>query len=107
MASTTLRKNPRSCTLTKTSIKPQMGFPTFMRRYATSLGLALVTCWWYFGPAPRAADKVHEPAPEGFLDEVFDVADRPNLAKHLHLPAQSGSTSVLERTDEDIAERPI
>ena len=47
---------------------------------------------------PELRIRFTSPHPKDFPDEVFDViADRPNLAKHLHLPAQSGSTSVLER----------
>jgi MiaB/RimO family radical SAM methylthiotransferase len=47
---------------------------------------------------PELRIRFTSPHPKDFPDEVFDIiANRPNLAKHLHLPAQSGSTSMLKR----------
>ena len=47
---------------------------------------------------PEMRVRFTSPHPKDFPDEVFRViADRPNVAKQLHMPAQSGSTSVLER----------
>lgn len=38
------------------------------------------------------------PHPKDFPDEVLHlVAERKNICKHIHLPAQSGSTEVLKR----------
>ncbi len=38
------------------------------------------------------------PHPKDFTDDVFEViASRPNISKGIHLPAQSGSSTVLER----------
>ncbi len=47
---------------------------------------------------PELRVRFTSPHPKDFPDEVFDViSSRPNLGKHLHLPAQSGSTSMLKR----------
>lgn len=47
---------------------------------------------------PEMRVRFTSPHPKDFPDEVLRViADRPNVAKQLHMPAQSGSTSVLER----------
>ncbi len=38
------------------------------------------------------------PPPQDFSDEVLRViASAPNVCKQIHMPAQSGSTAVLER----------
>lgn len=47
---------------------------------------------------PEMRVRFTSPHPKDFPDEVLRViADRPNVAKQLHMPAQSGSTTVLER----------
>ena len=48
--------------------------------------------------SPELRIRFTSPHPKDFPDEVFyEIAARPNLTKSLHLPAQSGSTSVLQR----------
>lgn len=38
------------------------------------------------------------PHPKDFPDEVLRlIAERPNICRHIHLPAQSGNSEVLER----------
>lgn len=38
------------------------------------------------------------PHPKDFPDEVLQlIAERPNICKEIHLPAQSGNSNVLER----------
>jgi tRNA A37 methylthiotransferase MiaB len=38
------------------------------------------------------------PHPKDFPDDLLHlIAERPNVCKQIHVPAQSGSTSVLER----------
>ena len=64
------------------------------------------------GPGARFADLLDEvslvdpemrvrftsPHPKDFPDEVLElVKDRPNICASIHLPAQSGSSSVLQR----------
>ena len=47
---------------------------------------------------PEMRVRFTSPHPKDFPDEVLRViAARPNVAKQLHMPAQSGSSSVLER----------
>ncbi|XP_060086467.1 mitochondrial tRNA methylthiotransferase CDK5RAP1 isoform X2 [Heteronotia binoei] len=46
---------------------------------------------------PEMRIRFTSPHPKDFPDEVFQLMrERPNLCKHIHLPAQSGSTRVLE-----------
>lgn len=48
--------------------------------------------------SPELRVRFTSPHPKDFPDDVLAViAERPNLCKSLHLPAQSGSSSVLER----------
>mmetsp|Transcript_8450 Transcript_8450/g.12914 ORF Transcript_8450/g.12914 Transcript_8450/m.12914 type:complete len:536 (-) Transcript_8450:251-1858(-) len=48
--------------------------------------------------APGARIRFTSPHPKDFPDILLDaIAETPNVAKQLHLPAQSGSTSVLTR----------
>lgn len=47
---------------------------------------------------PEIRIRFTSPHPKDFPDEVLQVIrDRPNICKILHLPAQSGSSTVLER----------
>jgi len=47
---------------------------------------------------PEMRFRFTSPHPKDFPDALLDLmAERPNLCKQIHLPAQSGSTSVLER----------
>ncbi|XP_071451374.1 CDK5RAP1-like protein isoform X2 [Hetaerina americana] len=47
---------------------------------------------------PEMRVRFTSPHPKDFPDEVLNVIrERPNVCKSLHLPAQSGSSSVLER----------
>eukprot|EP01041_Mallomonas_annulata_P008550 gene8550-17637_t len=47
---------------------------------------------------PETRIRFTSPHPKDFPDEVLDlVANRPNICASLHLPAQSGSSSVLQR----------
>ena len=47
---------------------------------------------------PEMRVRFTSPHPKDFPDEVLRViAERPNVTKQLHMPAQSGSSSVLER----------
>ncbi|CAH1405557.1 unnamed protein product [Nezara viridula] len=47
---------------------------------------------------PQMRVRFTSPHPKDFPDEVLDVLiSKPNVCLNLHLPAQSGSTSVLER----------
>lgn len=48
--------------------------------------------------APETRIRFTSPHPKDFPDDVLSlVAERPNICASLHLPAQSGSTTVLER----------
>lgn len=48
--------------------------------------------------SPELRVRFTSPHPKDFADEVLDViAAHPNVCKSLHLPAQSGSSAVLER----------
>lgn len=48
--------------------------------------------------SPELRVRFTSPHPKDFPDEVLHIVrDRPNVCKNLHLPAQSGSTQVLER----------
>ncbi|KAK9798141.1 hypothetical protein WJX73_007483 [Symbiochloris irregularis] len=50
------------------------------------------------GVNPEMRVRFTSPHPKDFSDDVLEViAARPNVCKQLHMPAQSGSTSVLER----------
>jgi len=50
------------------------------------------------GASPELRIRFTSPHPKDFPLEVLqEIADRPNLCKSLHMPAQSGSTSVLQR----------
>jgi MiaB/RimO family radical SAM methylthiotransferase len=47
---------------------------------------------------PTMRIRFTSPHPKDFPDDLlFLMRDRPNICKQIHLPAQSGSTSVLER----------
>ncbi len=47
---------------------------------------------------PEMRVRFTSPHPKDFSDDVLSViASRPNVCKQLHMPAQSGSSSVLER----------
>ncbi|GAB4822700.1 hypothetical protein N2152v2_009746 [Parachlorella kessleri] len=47
---------------------------------------------------PEMRVRFTSPHPKDFSDEVLQViASRPNVCKQLHMPAQSGSSAVLER----------
>ena len=47
---------------------------------------------------PEMRFRFTSPHPKDFPDELlFLMNERPNICKHVHLPAQSGSTRVLER----------
>ncbi|KAH7441859.1 hypothetical protein KP509_03G059000 [Ceratopteris richardii] len=47
---------------------------------------------------PEMRFRFTSPHPKDFPDELLHLmAERPNVCKHVHLPAQSGSTRVLER----------
>ena len=47
---------------------------------------------------PEMRIRFTSPHPKDFPDEVLTlISERPNICNSLHLPAQSGSTSVLER----------
>lgn len=48
--------------------------------------------------SPELRVRFTSPHPKDFTDEVIDVISRyPNISRCIHLPAQSGSDSVLER----------
>lgn len=48
--------------------------------------------------APQTRIRFTSPHPKDFPDEVLRVMNtHPNICKNIHLPAQSGSTNVLER----------
>lgn len=48
--------------------------------------------------APQTRIRFTSPHPKDFPDEVLRVMNNyPNVCKNIHLPAQSGSTAVLER----------
>ncbi|EEH50969.1 uncharacterized protein MICPUCDRAFT_23665 [Micromonas pusilla CCMP1545] len=50
------------------------------------------------GVDPEMRVRFTSPHPKDFPDDVLNViASRPNVCKQLHMPAQSGSTTVLER----------
>ena len=50
------------------------------------------------GVDPEMRVRFTSPHPKVFPDDVLNViASRPNVCKQLHMPAQSGSTTVLER----------
>lgn len=47
---------------------------------------------------PEMRIRFTSPHPKDFPDQVLQlIAERPNICKEIHLPAQSGSTTVLER----------
>ncbi len=47
---------------------------------------------------PEMRIRFTSPHPKDFPDELLQVMrERPNLCKSIHIPAQSGSTTVLER----------
>ncbi|XP_076232770.1 CDK5RAP1-like protein isoform X2 [Calliopsis andreniformis] len=47
---------------------------------------------------PEIRIRFTSPHPKDFPDEVLQlIAERPNICKEIHLPAQSGNSSVLER----------
>eukprot|EP01117_Protostelium_nocturnum_P011879 TRINITY_DN4336_c0_g2_i1.p1 TRINITY_DN4336_c0_g2~~TRINITY_DN4336_c0_g2_i1.p1 ORF type:complete len:670 (+),score=236.89 TRINITY_DN4336_c0_g2_i1:109-2010(+) len=47
---------------------------------------------------PNMRIRFTSPHPKDFSDDLIElIAQRPNICKSLHLPAQSGSTTVLER----------
>ncbi|CAL7951616.1 unnamed protein product [Xylocopa violacea] len=47
---------------------------------------------------PEMRIRFTSPHPKDFPDEVLQlIAERPNICKQIHLPAQSGSSTVLER----------
>jgi tRNA A37 methylthiotransferase MiaB len=47
---------------------------------------------------PEMRIRFTSPHPKDFPDELIDlIRERPNVCNALHIPAQSGSTSVLER----------
>ena len=46
---------------------------------------------------PEVRIRFTSPHPKDFPDEVLKlIAEKPNICKHLHLPAQCGSTRILE-----------
>jgi MiaB/RimO family radical SAM methylthiotransferase len=48
--------------------------------------------------APEVRFRFTSPHPKDFPDSVLDlIKERSNICKYLHMPAQSGSTAVLER----------
>ncbi|GBF91424.1 hypothetical protein Rsub_04164 [Raphidocelis subcapitata] len=50
------------------------------------------------GLDPELRVRFTSPHPKDFSDEVLEVvASTPNIARHLHMPAQSGSTTMLAR----------
>ena len=50
------------------------------------------------GLDPELRVRFTSPHPKDFSDEVLEVIARhPNVARHLHMPAQSGSSRMLER----------
>ncbi|XP_043672539.1 CDK5RAP1-like protein [Vespula pensylvanica] len=47
---------------------------------------------------PEMRIRFTSPHPKDFPDEVLElIAERPNISKQIHLPAQSGNSAVLER----------
>ncbi|KAI4492946.1 hypothetical protein M0802_009783 [Mischocyttarus mexicanus] len=47
---------------------------------------------------PEMKIRFTSPHPKDFPDEVLElIAERPNISRQLHLPAQSGNSAVLER----------
>lgn len=47
---------------------------------------------------PNMRVRFTSPHPKDFPDELLNViATRPNVCKHVHMPAQSGSSAVLDR----------
>lgn len=48
--------------------------------------------------APDVRFRFTSPHPKDFPDALLDViAERPNVCKQIHIPAQSGSTAMLDR----------
>ena len=48
--------------------------------------------------APNVRLRFTSPHPKDFVDDLWHLAaDRPNICRSFHIPAQSGSSSVLER----------
>ncbi|XP_070568765.1 mitochondrial tRNA methylthiotransferase CDK5RAP1-like isoform X5 [Ptychodera flava] len=47
---------------------------------------------------PEMRIRFTSPHPKDFPDEVLEIInERPNICKHLHLPAQSGNTEILKK----------
>lgn len=74
--------------------------PGFKTVYKTKLGgirfAELLECMAQV--APNIRFRFTSPHPKDFPDDVlYTIRKYPNICKNLHLPAQSGSTSVLER----------
>jgi MiaB/RimO family radical SAM methylthiotransferase len=71
----------------KTVYKPKLGG----LRFTTLLEKCSIA-------APEVRFRFTSPHPKDFPDDLFHlIQERPNICKSLHLPLQSGSTSVLER----------
>lgn len=70
-----------------TVYKPKLGGARFARLLEEVAGLL-----------PQTRIRFTSPHPKDFPDEVLHVMrDHPNICRNLHMPAQSGSTAVLER----------
>ena len=89
-STTPTRSNTTSTVLSRgftTIYKPKIGG----RRFAELLERAAIA-------APHARIRFTSPHPKDFSDDVLHVmAEYPNICKSIHLPAQSGSTAVLQR----------
>lgn len=49
-------------------------------------------------PSIKFLRRFTSPHPKDFPDEVLQlIAERPNICKEIHMPAQSGNSNVLER----------
>lgn len=81
--------------MTKTSIVS--GFNTVYKSKLGGVRFAeLLEC--VAKAAPQTRIRFTSPHPKDFPDEVLNVIQSyPNICKNLHLPAQSGSSTVLKR----------
>jgi tRNA A37 methylthiotransferase MiaB len=75
------------------------GFGNLYRRKVDDGGVGFVELLDRISAAiPHVRVRFTSPHPKDFPSDLLHlIAERPNLAKQLHLPAQSGATSTLER----------
>ncbi|ORZ33231.1 hypothetical protein BCR44DRAFT_1438582 [Catenaria anguillulae PL171] len=72
------------------------GFSTIYKRHRAVCGLP--NCSTACGRRPRTPHSLHVTAPKRFPDDLLHVIKaHANIANQIHMPAQSGSTSMLAR----------